>query len=214
MFNPNSTDPMKNVFIIRHGETDNNKSHIIQGRSIDASINDTGRKQAFAIRDALKDVPVQRLIASGLVRTHETAQPLAEVKELEIEKFDELDEINFGVLEGLSFLDNKDLINELNDKWKSGQVDHGPENGESPLQTYERANRKVTEILENSEEENLVFIVHGRLTRILLSEWLGLGLKNMHQIEHQNGSINHLTWHQGKFEAVDLNRTDHLMEWA
>ena len=203
---------MKQLFFIRHGETDNNKAHIIQGRSIDASINELGKLQAHAICDALSSYEVHKIVASGLRRTHETVQPLAAQRGLEIHKYTELDEIDFGILEGKVFTDIKEQINDINEKWKNGNVDYAPENGESPQQTYNRANGKIQEILETSEEESIVFMIHGRLTRILLSEWLGYGLKNMHKIEHQNGAINHLTWYKGKFESIELNKTNHLTE--
>ena len=87
-----------------------------------------------------------------------------------------------------------------------------PDNGENPIQVYKRASSKIEEILELSKEEHIVFMLHGRLIRILLSEWLGLGLKNMHQIEHQNGAINYLTWDAQKFEVVELNIINHLDE--
>jgi probable phosphoglycerate mutase len=91
-------------------------------------------------------------------------------------------------------------------------VHFAPSNGESPQEAFDRANAKVIEVLEATNSENIVFMIHGRLTRILLSEWLGYGLKNMHKIEHQNGAINHLNWEAGSFEAVQLNMTDHLAE--
>ena len=203
---------MKQIFIIRHGETDNNKAHIIQGRSLDASINELGRLQAQAICNALEPYEVHKIVASGLKRTHQTVQPLAEQRGLEIHKYPELDEINFGILEGKVFTDIKEQVMDVHEQWESGNVDYAPENGESPRETYARANDKVEEVLATSPEESIVFMIHGRLTRILLSEWLGYGLKNMHEIEHQNGAINHLTWHDGKFKAVELNKTDHLME--
>ncbi|WP_020403378.1 histidine phosphatase family protein [Gracilimonas tropica] len=203
---------MKQIFIVRHGETDNNKAGIIQGRSLDASINELGRMQARAISEALEPFDIQKIVASGLRRTHETAQPLAEKRKLSIEKYSELDEINFGVLEGRSFTNIKDEVMELQKQWESGNLDFAPKNGESPRQTFTRANNKVRELLETSTEESIVFVIHGRLTRILLSEWLGYGLRNMHKIEHQNGAINHLSWHEGFFKAVELNMTDHLLE--
>ncbi|MDR9417772.1 histidine phosphatase family protein [Gracilimonas sp.] len=202
----------KELFFIRHGETDNNKASIIQGRSIDASINETGRLQAKAICKALESFEIQRIIASGLRRTHETVQPLAEQRQLKVEKYSELDEINFGVLEGQVYTEIKDQVMAVHEQWKGGNVDFAPEKGASPRQTFERANGKVQDVLSTSSEENIVFMIHGRLTRILLSEWLGHGLKNMHKIEHQNGAINRLTWESGKFEPVELNKTDHLVE--
>lgn len=202
----------KELFLIRHGETDNNKASIIQGRSIDASINETGRLQAKAICAALEAFEIHRIIASGLRRTHETVQPLAAQRQLKVEKYPELDEINFGVLEGKVFTEIKEQVMAVQEQWKGGNVDFAPEKGESPRQTFKRANGKVQEVLSSSKEKNIVFMIHGRLTRILLSEWLGYGLQNMHKIEHQNGAINRLTWESGNFEPVELNKTDHLME--
>ncbi|MEX0845943.1 MAG: histidine phosphatase family protein [Balneolaceae bacterium] len=203
---------MKQLFIIRHGETDNNKAHIMQGRSLDASINELGKMQAQAICEAMEPYQIDKIVASGLVRTYETVEPLAQHRKLKIEKYPELDEIDFGDLEGKVFTEIQDQIEHLVEQWESGNVDCAPKNGESPREAFRRANAKAKELLESSDEESIVFMIHGRLTRILLSEWLGYGLKNMHKIEHQNGAINHLTWHDGKFKAVELNKTDHLLE--
>lgn len=201
---------MKQLFFIRHGETNNNKAGIIQGRSLDASINEVGKMQAQAICDALETYNIERIVASGLVRTHQTVQPLADCKKLMVEKHPELDEIDFGELEGKVFSDIREQIAEVNEQWKSGNVDFAVARGESPRQTFNRANAKILEILESAKEECIVFMIHGRLTRILLSEWLGYGLANMHKVEHENGAINHLTWQNGVFEAVELNKTTHL----
>ncbi len=201
---------MKQLFFIRHGETDNNKAGIIQGRSLDAPINEMGRMQAQAICDVFETYDIERIIASGLIRTHQTVQPLAERKKLTIEKYPELDEIDFGEFEGRSFAEIETEVLEIHNQWKSGNVDFAPARGESPRQTFARANTKVVEILESAKEEIIVFMIHGRLTRILLSEWLGYGLQNMHKVKHQNGAINHLTWQDGVFEPVELNKIDHL----
>ncbi len=168
--------------------------------------------QAQAICEALEHYEIDQIVTSGLVRTHETAQPIAERRKLELEKYPELDEIDFGELEGKVFTEVQDEILKINEQWKSGNVSFTPKNGESPRQAFSRANSKVQQVLNTSQKENIVFMIHGRLIRILLSEWLDYGLENMHKIEHQNGSINHLTWHHGKFKAVELNKTDHLLE--
>ncbi|MBO6620337.1 MAG: histidine phosphatase family protein [Balneola sp.] len=202
---------MKQLYIIRHGETKFNKSHLMQGRGINASLNDTGRKQADAISIYFKDKPVSKIVTSNLKRAKESAEPLCRLFNLKPEAYTELDEMDFGNLEGKSFDEVKSDLVHLHECWSSGKLETAPENGETPIQVYKRANLKVEEILKTSDEECIVFILHGRLIRILLSEWLGLGLKNMHQIEHQNGAINKLTWSENGFEAVELNVTSHLL---
>ncbi len=205
---------MKNIYLIRHGETDNNRNGIIQGRHVDAPINELGKRQAKAVCTALEKHPVDKIVASSLVRTHETASPLAERFKLEIIKYPELDEMDFGEHENKHFSDVETVFMEMQEKWKKGYVNHAFRGGESPKDVYFRANTKVQEILSTQTAQHLVFVLHGRLIRVLLSEWLGFGLPNMHRIAHQNGAINHLTWDGKKFKALKLNMTEHLLAKA
>ncbi len=190
---------------------------MLQGRGINASINEVGELQAKEIAEALKEVPIQKVVVSSLIRTLETATPLINQKNAVVESFPELDEMSFGKWEGAHFGDVKKEIHDLHIRWFSGEVTAEVGGGESPQQVFDRAGTKVIEILENSNEEYIAFILHGRLIRILLAEFLGMGLKNMHQIKHQNGAINHLLWNEEKFEVVKLNIVDHLsteaVEW-
>lgn len=201
---------MKQLFIVRHGETDVNRAQKIQGRSIDASINETGRKQAEAVDRHLRQYPVRRVVVSSLRRTIETAEPLIKRIGIEPERHAELDEMNFGVLEGQEFPKIRDQISVIHEQWSNGNTSYAPDKGESPEEVFRRASGKALEILSTADEEHIAFILHGRLIRILLSEWLGLGLKNMHRIEHTNGAINHLRWDGQRFEADSLNYTGHL----
>lgn len=201
---------MKHIFIIRHGETDNNKIHRFQGRGINASINEKGREQAEAIAEALSKYPIEKVVTSSLIRTTETAEPLIEQKNPVVESYEELDEMGFGDYEGAYFHDIIDDIKVLQRRWESGDVSHAIAGGESPQDVYDRASTKLTEILKNSEEEYIAFYLHGRLIRILLSGLLGLGLSKMQEIEHENGAINHLTWDGNNLNVIELNMTGHL----
>lgn len=201
---------MKYLYLIRHGETEFNKSRKMQGRGIDASLNKKGNEQAKDVSAFLRDKPITKIVTSSLKRAIESAEPLCDLFELKGENHPELDEMDFGELEGKPFEEVKPDLIYLHDSWTKGKLDIAPESGENPNQVFNRANKKVVEILESANDEHIVFMLHGRLIRILLSEWLGLGLKNMHQIEHQNGAINILTWNNGVFEAIELNVIDHL----
>ena len=201
---------MKHIYIIRHGETDNNKVYRFQGRGIDASINEKGREQAEAIASALEEVPIQKVVTSSLRRTLETAKPLIDQKEVPVESYADLDEMGFGEYEGAYIHEIMDVIEELQTRWGAGETDFAIKGGESPQQVFDRAGSKLVEVLENSDEEYIAFYVHGRLIRILLSGLLGMGLESMQDIKHKNGSINHLTWDGENFEAVELNMTEHL----
>ena len=56
-----------NVYLVRHGETEENKTGIIQGQ-LDTRLNETGRGQAQILAEALKDVPFSHAFTSDLSR--------------------------------------------------------------------------------------------------------------------------------------------------
>ena len=201
---------MKYVYVIRHGETEYNKSHLMQGRGINASLNSTGKEQAKRIADFLKDSSITKIVSSSLNRAIESAEPICIFFDQTLESYSDLDEMNFGVLEGKPSEEVKEELKFLHKNWSKGILDVSPEKGENPIEVFERADTKINEILEACEDEHIVFMLHGRLIRILLSKWLGLGLQNMHKVDHQNGAINHLVWENGVFEAVELNVVSHL----
>ncbi len=198
-----------NVFLIRHGETDINRAKQIQGRGIDAPLNELGRRQALEVARALQKHEFDAVVSSSMIRARQTAEPLTR-NQSTLLAYPELDEMSFGELEGKDFHLIKEEINLIHEQWSSGNVDHRIRGGESPTEVFHRASGKIIELLEELSPANIAFVLHGRLLRILLSEWLGHGLKNMHLIKHANGAINHLRWIDGSFEAIQLNRTDHL----
>lgn len=201
-----------NLFIVRHGETDLNRDGILQGRGIDASLNTTGRRQAVQVSEYLESTNIDQIITSSLKRSKQTADPIVDFHQIEGRSYPELDEMHFGELEGEPVTDVKDSLNEIHAIWSRGDVDYSIPGGESPQAVFKRADGAVQSILKQSEGESLVMILHGRLIRILLSVWLGHGLKNMHLIHHQNGAINHLKFLNGIFSGHKLNYTEHLSE--
>lgn len=201
---------MKHFFIIRHGETEYNKLRLLQGRGIDASLNKKGRLQALAVSKVLESYPITRIVTSSLIRTKQTAAPFAQHTHTEIESWSEFDEMSFGDFEGKPFFDVIKHLQELQEVWSNGQTDVEVPGGESPNEVFKRSSSKLFDIAKNSTESHIALFIHGRLIRILLSGILGYGLKNMQNIEHENGAINHITWEKGVFHPNRLNMTEHL----
>lgn len=198
------------LFLIRHGETEYNKKGMMQGRGIDAPLNQTGHRQARLIASNLEPEGPEQIVSSGMIRTIETARPLSEKILQPIHSFSELDEMDFGDLEGQKSSNIQKELQELHDVWAKGDVHIPIPGGESPVEVYERADGRIRSILNENDTQTKVFYLHGRLIRILLSKWLGYGLENMHKIEHQNGAINHVMKNHISFNVVYLNKTDHL----
>lgn len=182
----------------------------MQGRGIDVSLNETGRNQAEALAEYLQSKEIKHIFSSSLKRSKETADIIARRLELDYRSYPELDEMNFGILEGRPVNEIEQELDELHNIWKNGDVEFSSENGESPAMVYNRVSKRMEVILQEHYPDNLMFVLHGRLIRILLSQWLGYGLHAMHRIGHANGALYHLVWDGEIFKPVYVNNTEHL----
>lgn len=88
------------LYIIRHGKTDWNERHKIQGRT-DIPLNDEGRAMAEEAREEYKNVNFDVVFCSPLVRAKETAEILLKGRNLPINFDDRLMEMSFGEYEGI-----------------------------------------------------------------------------------------------------------------
>lgn len=198
------------IYIVRHGETEFNRNHIIQGCGVDAELNELGMLQAMAVASYFEDIHLDAVYSSKLLRAKQTATPVARQKELPLKTFGALNEMNFGIYEGQMYHPVKEKFISLHQEWERGLLDNKIEDGESPLEVYDRANECCQNIINQHQNETILFVLHGRLIRILLSSWLGWGLERMNDIETPNVSINEIEKIGDEFIPVELNITDHV----
>lgn len=199
------------IYIARHGETKYNREGKMQGRGIDAPLNKTGRLQARAISEELKDASLDHIFSSSLMRSMETAEIIAWTLRMKYRSYPELDEMNFGKFEGKPSKEIKKELNEVHRTWKNGNTDYAIDGGgESPVMVLERVKSRTDDILSSHAGSTILFVLHGRLIRIMLSNWLGYPLSDMHRIEHSNGALYHLQKNDESFNVDYLHKTGHL----
>ncbi|HKJ46128.1 MAG TPA: histidine phosphatase family protein [Balneolales bacterium] len=208
---PNSklTDKTR-IFIARHGETDYNKNHIIQGCGVDAELNELGNLQAISLANYFEDKELDAVYSSNLLRAKQTATPVSHQKNLPLQSYAELNEMNFGVYEGQMYHSVQDKFITLHEEWGRGLLHNKCEEGESPIEVFERANHRCQEIIDSHKNETILIVMHGRLIRVLLASWLGWGLERMNDIETPNVSVNEIDKIGDTFVPVRLNITDHV----
>jgi len=204
------SDSVTNIFVARHGETEYNRTGRMQGRGIDMPLNETGRLQARAISDYLKDKSIDYIFSSSLMRSMETAEIIAWSMRMKYTAFPELDEMDFGKFEGKPSEKITEELEQVHKTWQQGDTDFVIEGGESPQMVQSRVVPRANAILREHEGSTLLFVLHGRLIRILLTSWLGRDLSQMHRIKHSNGALYHLRKNADSFEVGYLNKLDHL----
>jgi broad specificity phosphatase PhoE len=87
---------------VRHGESEANAAGVIDTSVPGPHLTDLGRQQAAAVADALAGNNYDGVYASSMIRTQETAQPLATRLGQQIVVLPGLREIDAGVFEGQS----------------------------------------------------------------------------------------------------------------
>ena len=87
------------LYLLRHGRTEWNKTHKIQGWS-DIPLCEEGKEQAREAREKYRDVRFDVCYCSPLIRARETAEIILSGRDIPILYDDRLKEMNFGSSEG------------------------------------------------------------------------------------------------------------------
>ncbi len=92
------------IYILRHGQTDMNRTHSLQGRS-DQPLNEAGRQQALKAREWFtdRDIVFSAVYSSPLIRAVESARLASGAEEICTDE--RLLEMDYGPYEGMDLHD-------------------------------------------------------------------------------------------------------------
>ncbi|MFY0627395.1 MAG: histidine phosphatase family protein [Reichenbachiella sp.] len=200
----------KNIYIIRHGQTDFNKKNMVQGRGVDSSLNELGRFQAAQFHAVYKKIKFDKIYTSTLKRTIESVA-LFLADGIASEPLPGLDEISWGSHEGQPYdqLRHGKYLDGL-EQWKKGNIDYRVGGGETPLEVAERQKQAIEYLLSKPEEETILIAMHGRAMRIMLCWMENRPLKEADRYEHSNLCLYHLTHDGRQFEIIKANESSHI----
>lgn len=201
---------MKEIYIIRHGETELNRLGIVQGRGVDSDLNDTGREQAAAFFKHYQHINFDKVYTSALKRTHQTVKGFIDLG-LPWEQHEGLDELAWGLWEGQPNSEEaRYAFRDMMELWQGGNYEARFEGGESPNEVKARLLETVALIKSRADEQCILVCMHGRAMRLLLCLLLDKELSEMGDFPHQNTTLYKLQYQDNKFTVIDFNNTDHL----
>lgn len=199
----------KQIYLIRHGETDFNRKRIVQGSGVDAPLNEAGMAQAQAFFNAYLDIPFQKVISSELKRSIQTVEPFVELG-ISYERSPLINEINWGTHEGK--VSTPEMIRnyeEMIAAWAAGDLDASLPEGESARQLIDRLERFIS-ALADYEEENILVCSHGRAIRGLIMLFREAPVAYMEEVRHSNTGLYLIEQVQGGWEIILENEITHL----
>ncbi len=157
---------MVNLYLIRHGRQNSTLCNV------DVELAPEGQYQAELLRDRLKNYPIDALYSSNLRRARQTAEIINQTIQLPIMIREELKEISFGRLEGMTEQEIKEQYHDFEEEQSKLLDDIPYPGGENGAMVYERAMPAIREILQ-SGKTNIAIVTHGGVIRALLAELFG-----------------------------------------
>ncbi|MBO6575355.1 MAG: histidine phosphatase family protein [Rhodothermales bacterium] len=201
------------VYLARHGETEYNRKRLMQGRSIDAPLNERGIRQAEALAKRMVPVQLDTVYASALLRARQTAERVVGGRGLNVTTLPDLAEMSWGSLEGRPISELRAHLREVGADWRAGHFDFAVGGGESILDVQNRAQSVLDHLMNtHSAGQNIMVVTHGRFLRVLLATALPeTGLTRMDDFPHANCGLYRMEGlRDGTFTLTLRNETGHL----
>ena len=200
---------MKQIYIFRHGETEYNKLGIMQGRSIDLSLNDQGKIQVNKFYEFYKNIPFELVISSELKRSKESIERFVE-KGIPYIIDKRITEISWGANEGQKMSEEtKQRFIKMITEWANGNLDYSIPGGESGLSLVTRIDSFIAD-LKQRPEKYILINTHGRALKMLVTRMLQQDISMMEKYNHHNTGLYLFEQIDDKFKLIKKNNIDHL----
>ena len=165
------------IYVVRHGETEWNALNKVLGRT-DIPLNSKGINQAREMAGSLKDLKIDKILSSPLIRTRQTADIISAALGMDYIIDERLIEHDFGIFEGT------DRFSREYQEAKRQFFARYP-GGESFFDLVSR----VYPLLKEIEGENVLLVTHGGICRVIRSYFEDLGNEEFVQFSQGNCEV-------------------------
>ncbi len=178
------------IFLVRHGETEMNMERRLLGK-IDSPLVSEGIAHAEKLGNYLKDKGMEIAFSSTLGRVVKTTEIISEKTGLVFERRHELDEISYGLLEGLTRAEADEKFPGIWETRLKDRFNFELEGAEDYSDVAKRMVPFVDELKEKYPDKTILIAGHFNTHRVLLGILLGLSHEEIvaidvpHQIVHE-----------------------------
>lgn len=202
------------LFIIRHGESLGNFNNLFLGHT-DLDLTEHGLKQAECTAEYLKDISIDFVYSSPLLRAYHTALPNAKIRGLNVICDDGLKEIYGGDWEARSI---PELITEypieFTEGFKNNFGKFAADNLhiESVDALSKRVEATLIKIAKAHEEKKIIVVSHGAAIRAM---WGRISHLSPDEVSNElpyasNASVTRVRYDEGKLIPISYSEDGHL----
>lgn len=160
---------MTTLYLVRHGETEDNVAQIMQGQT-QGRLTARGVEQARGLADALADKRLDAIVASDLKRAVDTAKVVADIRGMELETTPLLRERDWGGFTGRFIPDLKDA------PW--------PDDIETLEQMMERAAAFLDYIKTKHHDQRVLAVGHGIINKAVQAVFRNLPMNRIPRMDN------------------------------
>jgi len=190
------------ILLARHGETPWNAEGRYQGQE-DIALSPVGEAQARALGERLRDVRIDRAVASPLSRARRTAElALGDARVAMLTTDPGLMEIAHGTWEGLLAGEIRARDPDLLQAWRDAPHEVLMPQGESLQHVFDRAWPALAHACADLDaDDTLLVVAHDAVNRVLLCRILGIPFAKLWTFRQAPTTLNLL-------EGVDVEHLD------
>ena len=198
---------MKELLLIRHGQTDWNTQGRVQGGG---DLNNIGIAQSNLLATVLQNSQASTIYTSPSKRTHQTAVIIATALSLEVNTTPLLKDIDYGVWSGALLADLIKDDPDLFEQWEKDPSSVRFPEGESLLDLRTRISVFMDEITEKHSSDTVVVVTHESPIISMLAVALDIPDSSHRNFHADNASLTVLQFKNTHYILSTFNDTSHL----
>lgn len=176
--------------MMRHGQAENNVNRILVGRHVEAHLTDYGKRQVARTAMYLKEISIDRVLASPVIRTIETAKIVCEILDKEFEIDERLYEIELGKLVGMNY---EEIVKKYGNLFLKFYADNDPTLLSYGVESFSSVKSRINDLLEDLRHryagENVLLISHLDPIKAAICILLDLNPKSLYRWHIRNASL-------------------------
>jgi probable phosphoglycerate mutase len=194
------------VIFMRHGQAENNVSRTLVGRHIESHLTEQGRNQVIDTAKQLRNIRIDKIYASPVIRTRETAQIVGSVLGMDYEVDERLYEIELGKLVGMNY---EEVTTKYGDLFLRFYSEHDPVLDSFGVEPFSAVKRRVKslldDVLQKHEDSNVLMVTHLDPIKAALATLLDLKAEALYRWHIRNASLTVLKHESKVFSLSGVN---------